>query len=242
MRFTVHKDVMVAMRDGVELATDLWVPDTTPAPTLLVRLPYSKDLPALLGYGLVPNLFALVEAGLRGGLPGLPGHVPVGRRLHPDAERAGRRRRHRRLAARPAVVRRQHRHLRPVLPGVRAVGQRDRVRPGAGDRALRHHDRLLHHAVVLRRRRPVLALDPVVVHDDGAGRGAAPARPGRRRPAAAGRPERHAGRPAAAPGGAAAEPPAGAGEGVALVVRAAEPTPAATSSGRTCPCSTGPSR
>ena len=63
MSITVHKDVMVAMRDGVELATDLWVPETTPAPTLLVRLPYSKDLPALLGYGLVPNLFALVEAG-----------------------------------------------------------------------------------------------------------------------------------------------------------------------------------
>ena len=63
MSFTVHKDVMVAMRDGVELATDLWVPDATPAPTLLVRLPYSKDLPALLGYGLMPNLFALVEAG-----------------------------------------------------------------------------------------------------------------------------------------------------------------------------------
>ena len=63
MRFTVHKDVMVAMRDGVELATDLWVPEATPAPTLLVRLPYSKDLPGLLGYGLVPNLFALVEAG-----------------------------------------------------------------------------------------------------------------------------------------------------------------------------------
>jgi predicted acyl esterase len=59
--FTVHKDVMVAMRDGVELATDLWLPDTAPAPTLLVRLPYSKDLPGLLGYGLVPNLFALVE-------------------------------------------------------------------------------------------------------------------------------------------------------------------------------------
>src|ERR1700747_576925 len=54
---------MVAMRDGVELAPDLGRPETTPAPTLLVRLPYSKDLPALLGYGLVPNLFALVEAG-----------------------------------------------------------------------------------------------------------------------------------------------------------------------------------
>ena len=35
MTFTVHKDGMV---------------------------PCSKDLPALLGYGLVPNLFALVEA------------------------------------------------------------------------------------------------------------------------------------------------------------------------------------
>ena len=63
MTFTVHKDVMVAMRDGVELATDIWVPEASPAPTLLVRLPYSKDLPALLAYGLVPNLFALVEAG-----------------------------------------------------------------------------------------------------------------------------------------------------------------------------------
>jgi uncharacterized protein len=63
MTFTVRKDVMVPMRDGVELATDLWVPDDSPAPTLLVRLPYSKDLPALLAYGLVPNVFALVEAG-----------------------------------------------------------------------------------------------------------------------------------------------------------------------------------
>ena len=63
MTFTVHKDVKVAMRDGTELATDLWVPETMPAPTLLVRLPYGKDLPALFAYGLVPNIFALVEAG-----------------------------------------------------------------------------------------------------------------------------------------------------------------------------------
>jgi uncharacterized protein len=33
MTFTAHKDVMVAMRDGVELATDLWVPAASPAPT-----------------------------------------------------------------------------------------------------------------------------------------------------------------------------------------------------------------
>ena len=63
MEYTVRKDVMVPMRDGVELATDTWIPSGTPAPTLLVRLPYGKDLPALLAYGLVPNVFALVEAG-----------------------------------------------------------------------------------------------------------------------------------------------------------------------------------
>ncbi len=63
MTLTVEKDVMVAMRDGVELATDAWIPSVTPAPTLLVRLPYGKDLPQLLAYGLVPNVFALVEAG-----------------------------------------------------------------------------------------------------------------------------------------------------------------------------------
>ena len=63
MTFTVEKDVMVAMRDGVGLATDAWIPSATPAPALLVRLPYGKDLPQLLAYGLVPNVFALVEAG-----------------------------------------------------------------------------------------------------------------------------------------------------------------------------------
>jgi uncharacterized protein len=63
MEYTVRKDVMVPMRDGVELATDTWIPSGKPAPTLLVRLPYGKDLPALLAYGLVPNVFALVEAG-----------------------------------------------------------------------------------------------------------------------------------------------------------------------------------
>src|SRR5580693_958180 len=63
MSFRVEKDIMVAMRDGVELATDAWIPSVTPAPALLVRLPYGKDLPQLLAYGLMPNIFALVEAG-----------------------------------------------------------------------------------------------------------------------------------------------------------------------------------
>jgi uncharacterized protein len=64
MSFAVQKDVQVPMRDGIELATDIWRPDGTgPAPVLLVRIPYGKDLPGLYAYGLVPNIFALVEAG-----------------------------------------------------------------------------------------------------------------------------------------------------------------------------------
>jgi uncharacterized protein len=62
--FTVEKDIMVPMRDGVALATDAWVPaGGAPGPVLLVRLPYGKDLIGLYAYGLVPNLFALIEAG-----------------------------------------------------------------------------------------------------------------------------------------------------------------------------------
>ena len=83
MSFRVEKDVMVPMRDGVELATDAWIPDGPgPAPTLLVRLPYGKDMIGLYCYGLAPNVFALVEAGLRRGLPGLPGDVQVRRGVH----------------------------------------------------------------------------------------------------------------------------------------------------------------
>jgi uncharacterized protein len=64
MSFRVEKDIMVPMRDGVRLATDAWIPDGgEPAPALLVRLPYGKDMNTLYGYGLAPNVFALVEAG-----------------------------------------------------------------------------------------------------------------------------------------------------------------------------------
>jgi uncharacterized protein len=64
MSFTVEKDIMVPMRDGVRLATDAWVPaGDGPFPTLLVRLPYGKDLTGLFAYALLPNIFALVEAG-----------------------------------------------------------------------------------------------------------------------------------------------------------------------------------
>ena len=64
MSFRVEKDIMVPMRDGVGLATDAWIPaDGGPGPALLVRLPYGKDMTALYGNPLLPNVFTLVEAG-----------------------------------------------------------------------------------------------------------------------------------------------------------------------------------
>jgi hypothetical protein len=64
MSFSVEKNIMVPMRDGVRLATDAWVPaGRGPVPVLLVRLPYGKDMIALYAYGLSPNVFALIEAG-----------------------------------------------------------------------------------------------------------------------------------------------------------------------------------
>lgn len=64
MSFRVQKDVQVPMRDGVRLATDLWIPEGDPAPTLLVRLPYSKDLiQGAFSTGTNPEMFALLEAG-----------------------------------------------------------------------------------------------------------------------------------------------------------------------------------
>lgn len=62
--WTIQKDVPVAMRDGVRLATDVYLPDLPhPLPTLMVRVPYGKDDPRLLGGGAAPSLFAFLAAG-----------------------------------------------------------------------------------------------------------------------------------------------------------------------------------
>ena len=57
MSFTVEKDIMVPMRDGVRLATDAWIPaGDGPFPVLLVRLPYGKDMIGLLCLRAAPEL------------------------------------------------------------------------------------------------------------------------------------------------------------------------------------------
>ncbi len=64
MRFTVDVDVPVRMRDGVELATNIWRPAGGGShPALLVRTPYGKDSAELVGSSKLPSVPALVEAG-----------------------------------------------------------------------------------------------------------------------------------------------------------------------------------
>jgi X-Pro dipeptidyl-peptidase (S15 family) len=55
-------DVRIPVRDGVLLAANVWRPVEGRAPTLLVRLPYSKDIEAPLG-DYFPNIPTLLEAG-----------------------------------------------------------------------------------------------------------------------------------------------------------------------------------
>lgn len=53
VRTIVDQNEMVRMRDGVGLATDLYRPDTSDrSPTVVVRLPYNKRLPALVNFSL----------------------------------------------------------------------------------------------------------------------------------------------------------------------------------------------
>jgi putative CocE/NonD family hydrolase len=62
MNIVIEKNVMVPMRDGIELATDVYHPDTRdPLPALVQRLPYNKELWALTNAAL--NVARAVQAG-----------------------------------------------------------------------------------------------------------------------------------------------------------------------------------
>ncbi|MGQ4618959.1 CocE/NonD family hydrolase [Nocardia sp. R7R-8] len=60
----ISKNIPVPMRDGVSLATDLWLPGRAePGEALLVRLPYGKDTLAIIADPFFPNLWRLLDAG-----------------------------------------------------------------------------------------------------------------------------------------------------------------------------------
>jgi putative CocE/NonD family hydrolase len=64
VRIEVDKHVMVPMRDGVRLATNVYrLAGDDQGPALLVRTPYGKDAPDLAPPGSTADRFALVEAG-----------------------------------------------------------------------------------------------------------------------------------------------------------------------------------
>lgn len=53
MRIIIDKNIMVPMRDGVEMATDVYRLDTDePSPVLVQRLPYNKDLAGLSNFAM----------------------------------------------------------------------------------------------------------------------------------------------------------------------------------------------
>lgn len=64
MSFTVDIDVQVPMRDGTRLATNIWRPQADgPAPALLVRLPYGKDIMMEQFTYTAPVIYSVMEAG-----------------------------------------------------------------------------------------------------------------------------------------------------------------------------------
>lgn len=68
--FIVEKNVMLPMRDGVKLATDIYRPRTdTPLPVMLARLPYNKDLPRVFAFpieGYLEAGYVVVVQDMRG--------------------------------------------------------------------------------------------------------------------------------------------------------------------------------
>jgi len=58
----IEKNIMVPMRDGVQLATDVYRPAGDGLyPLIIKRLPYNKDLPAITM--LLIDIFRLVQQG-----------------------------------------------------------------------------------------------------------------------------------------------------------------------------------
>jgi putative CocE/NonD family hydrolase len=60
----IDKNIMVPMRDGVRLATDVYRTDgAPPAPVLLARTPYDKEQTVVRGAGAAFDIFRAVQAG-----------------------------------------------------------------------------------------------------------------------------------------------------------------------------------
>ena len=127
------------MRDGVELVADHYRPLTSnPGGTLLVRGPYGRGYPVSVLFGSV-----YASRGYHVVVQSVRGTFGSGGDFESVRARGRRRRRHRRVAARPALVHRLVRHRGCVLPRLHPVGAADR--PAAGDGGRGHHRRTARH-------------------------------------------------------------------------------------------------
>ena len=132
---------MVRMRDGVRLATDVYLPAgerAAPGPVVLIRLPYDKNGE----YTFIPDIaMYMVDARLPRGHPGRARQVPVRGRGDPVDQRGLRRLRHDRLDRRAGVVGRRGRDVGRLVLRLHAAGRGvGRAPRAAGDRAARDRD------------------------------------------------------------------------------------------------------
>ncbi len=66
-QFRLEKDIMVPMRDGTTLATDIYFPETDePVPALVMRTPYNKDGSSRYGEYYASRGYAVVVQDVRG--------------------------------------------------------------------------------------------------------------------------------------------------------------------------------
>jgi predicted acyl esterase len=77
-RYTILRDVLVPMRDGVGLATDVYLPEgSRPFPTLLQRTPYDKSAAFGGQYIVGMEIIRALDAGFAGGRPRHPRQVRI---------------------------------------------------------------------------------------------------------------------------------------------------------------------
>ena len=124
------------MRDGVELIADHYEPQTVQSGG---HAPGPRSVRPRRGRFRRCSRAVYAVAGLPRHRAKRSRHVRLRWRVQPDGPRDRRRRRHRGLAARPAVVHRFVRHRRGFLPRLHPVGPADRS--AAGDEGRGHHRR-----------------------------------------------------------------------------------------------------
>ena len=122
-----EKNIEIPMRDGCVLARR-FVPSRRPEklPVIINRTPYNKAMPMV--FALTMDSLRAASAGYNVLIQDCRGRFASDGVWDCFTGRAARRLRHRRMGGAPAVVRRQHRHVRRIVHGRDAMARRDALR------------------------------------------------------------------------------------------------------------------